>query len=118
VVVALIGGSLYLIDLTRKRGEESFWNRVLGTGSVAAYQQYLEKYPDGKFEEKAKQAIKVKEIQTFNQLVTDARRYYKNRRYKKALLLLQKANQIRTTVQTTHLYKQIQDAMNAKKNTQ
>jgi serine/threonine protein kinase len=118
LVIILITGSLYLIDLSKKRREESFWNRVLGTGSVAAYQQYLDKYPGGKFKKKADELIKVKKIEQFNKLITDARRYYRNRRYKKALQLLQQANQFRTTVQTDSLYKKIQDAMNAKKSIQ
>jgi serine/threonine protein kinase len=93
IVIALAVGAVYLWLESMRKQESTAWEIAKSTNTIVSYQEYLNQYPTGRYQ---KQAL-------FNQ----AKTYFKQRYYKKALEKLEEAKRIEETPEMEALEQQI-----------
>jgi TolA-binding protein len=94
IALAIISGYLFL-ESTRKQ-EITAWEIAKSTNTIVSYQEYLKKYPTGRYQREA----------LFNQ----AKKYFKQGNYEKALEKVDEAKRIKETPQLKALEQQIKRA--------
>lgn len=112
VVVTLLAASFYLIRESKRRDESSAWEQARSTHTSAAYNDYLENYPEGKHHQDAQRAIAgLKTGSRFQRLLREADEFYNQGLYQNALKKIKEAKRIKVTRQLNILEKQINDAI-------
>jgi serine/threonine protein kinase len=112
VMVVLIIGSYFLIMESQQKHERSAWQNAQRAHTIASYQEYLEDYPEGKHQEEARNAIhRIKADSDFNHAFQQAREYFRQGDYEKALKKVGAAKKIKSTRQLQSLEQQIRKAM-------
>ena len=97
VLVCLAGASFYFITESNKNRELTAWGQALEINSIAAYNFYLEKYPQGKHSQEAHRAVlEVKINQNFDKHLKRARNFYMQDLYDKAMRELREAQKIKS----------------------
>lgn len=96
VVIALAIGVGYLMLESKRKQEITAWEIAKSTNTIVSYQEYLKKYPTGRYQREA----------LFNQ----AKKYFKQGNYEKALEKVDEAKRIKETPQLKALEQQIKRA--------
>lgn len=96
IVIALAVGAVYLMLESKRKQEITAWEIAKSTDTIVSYQEYLTQYPTGSYQKEA----------LFNQ----AKTYFKQGNYEKALGKLDEAKRIKETPQLKALEQQIKRA--------
>lgn len=100
IMIALVVGTGYLVLESKRKQEITAWEIADSEKTSDAYQGYLNEYPTGRYQQEAQLHI----------LLNQARVYFKQRNYKRALEKLQEAKRIRETPELKALEQQINRA--------
>ena len=93
IMIAVAVGAVYLwLESTRKQ-ESTAWEIAKSTNTIVSYQEYLNQYPTGRYQKEA--------------LFYQAKKYFEQRNYKKALEKLEQAKKIEETPELRELEQQI-----------
>jgi serine/threonine protein kinase len=106
ILIALVVGTVYLVLESKRKQEITAWEIADSEKTSDAYQGYLNEYPNGRHHTAAKEALD----RLFLQLSNQARAYFKQRNYKRALEKLEKAKRIKETPELEALEQQINRA--------
>jgi uncharacterized protein HemY len=92
-ILLLIFLSLYLIKESEVKKEESLWNRTKGRNNIGSYNNYLLKYPSGRFALLAKEMKKNLRLRNelYKRYFRDAGLAYESGRYRDAMNYIKEA---------------------------
>ena len=93
IVIAVAVGAVYLWLESMRKQESTAWEIAKSTNTIVSYQEYLNQYPTGRYQKEA--------------LFYQAKKYFEQRNYKKALEKLEQAKKIEETPELRELEQQI-----------
>lgn len=90
----------YLMLESKRKQEITAWEIAKSTNTIVSYQEYLKQYPTGRYRQEAQ----------FHLLFNQARTYFKQENYEKALKKVDEAKQIKVTQELKALEQRIKRA--------
>ena len=110
LVILVLGSGLLILETTRKQ-ENTAWEAAKTANTTESYQEYLNAYPAGRYRSRAQEAMEaIKNDSQYRLLFKQAKSYYNQGNYEKALKKAAEARKIKLTPELTSLEQDIQRA--------